>query len=72
LRLSIEEFKGRTLLNCRVWYLSGEGATDEFKPGKGGFGIAIARLPEVIAALQRLEREALASGLLEPPDRRSA
>ena len=54
-RASVDEFKGRVLLSCYVW----------FKPGDGGdlcrereaWTIAVEKLPELIAGLQRLDPE---------------
>lgn len=63
LRLSVDEYKGRTLLSCRLWYLPGEG--EELKPGRDGWAVAIEKLPSIMAGLQRLEVEARAAGLLE-------
>ena len=62
LRLSIDEYHGRLLLSARLWFKPSDG--DELRPGRDGWAIAIGKLPEVIAALQRLEAEARVSGLL--------
>lgn len=62
LHLSIDQFKNRTLLSCRLWFVPDDGG--ELRPGRDGWAIAIERLPEIIAALQQLEAQARAAGLL--------
>ena len=62
LRLSVDEYRGRMLLSARLWYKPSSGG--ELRPGRDGWAIALDKLPKVIAALQRLEAEARASGLL--------
>lgn len=62
LRLSVEEFKGRILLNARIWFLPDEGG--DLRPGRDGWALAVDKLPELIAGLQRLEAEAREGGLL--------
>lgn len=52
LRISIDEFKGRRLLNFRVWYQPDGGG--EMRPGRDGVAISVDRLDEVIAALVSL------------------
>ena len=60
LRLSIDDFKGRTLLSARLWFKPGDGG--ELRPGKDGWAIAIDKLPKIITALQRLEADARREG----------
>lgn len=62
LRLAVDEFKGRMLLSFRVWFEPREGG--DLRPGREGFALAVEKLPEVIAGLQRLEAEARTAGLI--------
>jgi hypothetical protein len=61
-RLSIDEYRGRTLLSARVWFQPAEGG--DLRPGRDGWAIDVQRLPDIIAGLQRLEAEARAGGIL--------
>jgi hypothetical protein len=63
LRLAVDEFRGHLLLSARIWFTSAGG---DLRPSREGWAIAIERLPEIIAALQRLEADARAAGMLEP------
>ena len=65
LRLSIDDYKGKILLSCRIWYTPTEGA--ELRPGRDGWAMPVADLPAIVEALQQLEAEARAAGLLPPP-----
>lgn len=47
-RIALSEFKGRTRLDIRVWYLAG----DEYHPGKQGVSIAPEHLVGVLKALK--------------------
>jgi hypothetical protein len=62
LRLSIDEFRGRTLLSARVWFRPADGG--DLRPGRDGWAIAVERLPEIIAGLKQLEAVARAEGLI--------
>ena len=63
LRLSIDEYKGRMLLSCRLWYFPREGG--DLRPGRDGWAVSIEKLPEIITGLQRLDRQARESGVLK-------
>lgn len=52
LRISIDEFKGQTLCNLRIWYEDG----NEYHPGKQGLALRLALLPDLIAALQKAQK----------------
>ena len=61
--LSIDDYKGKLLLSCRIWYSPTDGA--ELRPGRDGWAMPIGDLPAIVEALQQLEDEARAAGLLE-------
>jgi hypothetical protein len=62
LRVSVDEYRGRLLLSARLWFEPVDGS--DLRPGREGWAIAVERLPEIIAGLQRLEADAQAGGLL--------
>lgn len=62
LRLSLDEFRGRNLVSCRIWFRPDDGG--ELRPGRDGWALAVDKLPELIAGLQQLEAEARERGLL--------
>jgi hypothetical protein len=62
-RLSVDEFKGRTLLSARVWFQPADGG--DLRPGRDGWAIAVEKLPEIITGLQQLAAAARAEGLIE-------
>lgn len=51
LRVSLDTFKGHSLINLRIWYLSRDG---DMRPTKKGIAMRTDTLPEVIAALIEL------------------
>ena len=68
IRVSVQEFKGRPVLNIRRWiwiepYDSDDEA--EWRPTKQGVAFAVEYLPDLIAALQEAEAHARAAGLIE-------
>jgi hypothetical protein len=46
-RISLDDFKGHTLANVRVWFDDGT----EMRPGKQGLAIRAELLPDLISAL---------------------
>jgi len=54
LRINIDEYRGHRLVNLRVWFEADDG---EMRPGKQGIAIRLDLLPELRAALNRVERE---------------
>ncbi len=52
LRVSIEEFRGHRLINLRIWF---EGDDGQMRPGKQGVALRLEFLPELRAALTKLE-----------------
>jgi hypothetical protein len=61
LRVSLDEYQGHRLINMRIWFDAGE----EMRPGKKGLSLKLDALPELLAALQNAEKEALRLGLME-------
>jgi hypothetical protein len=61
-RVSLDEFKGQTYVNARVWYTDANG---EFRPSKNGVGLAVRHLPDLIRALQDAAGRADALGHLD-------
>lgn len=51
LHVSLDAFKGHTLINLRVWYRSEDG---DMRPTKKGVALRAGSLPAVIAALTEL------------------
>ena len=64
LRVALSEYRGHHLINCRIW-ANYDSPLEEKRPTKKGFALAVAKLPELIAVLQRAEAEARAQGLLD-------
>jgi hypothetical protein len=52
--VTVEKFKGRKFVDCRVYWLDGQ---DEWKPGKKGIALNKQTIDEVIEALQRARDE---------------
>ncbi len=60
LRISLDEYGGRHLLNLRVFYERG----GEMLPGKQGVAIRVTAIPELVERLKDAETEAKRLGLL--------
>jgi hypothetical protein len=54
LRVSVDEFHGHHLLNLRVWFEAEDG---QMRPGKQGLAVRVALLPELRAALAKVDAE---------------
>lgn len=50
-RVSVDEFKGRKLLNVRVWF---EAEAGEYRPGKQGIALRLDLVPELVAAIREV------------------
>lgn len=48
-RVALEEFNGRPIINLRVWYRP-EGS-EEMRPGKSGIAMSVGHLPALSAAI---------------------
>ena len=72
LRVALKEFKGRRYLDIRTFI---EPYADEGQgrvPTKKGVTLGLAKLPELIAALQQAEEEARAAGLFQETEDQAA
>jgi hypothetical protein len=61
IRVSLGEFHGRAVLDCRIWYQPGDG---DMRPGSKGLTVAIRHLPQLADALAKAVLEAQESKLL--------
>ena len=61
LRVSLEEYHGRQLVNLRVFFTADDGTK---RPGKAGVALRVEALPELRAAILEAEAEALRLGLI--------
>ncbi len=52
IRISLSEFKGKKLIDMRIWYVDKEG---EYKPSKKGLSISIDKYDELKNAILKLE-----------------
>lgn len=50
-RIAISDYKGRTRVDIRVWYLVG----DEHRPGKQGISLPVDQLPALQDAIERAQ-----------------
>lgn len=53
-RAGIKEFKGRRYIDLRIYYMDDQG---EWKPTRKGISLATDFMPELKAAVERLEKE---------------
>ena len=51
LRVSVDEFRGRQIVNLRVWFRSEDG---EMRPGRQGAAVKLELLPSLWAAFDQL------------------
>lgn len=65
IRVDLSEYQSLDLIDIRI-YANYEPGNTERRPTKKGVSIRVGRLPEIIAALQEAEREAVEAGLLYP------
>jgi hypothetical protein len=73
IRVSLVQYGGRDLIDCRVWYRAGDG---ELKPGNKGLTTAVKHLPAIAAGLAAAVDKAREIGWLEvaeePKDKTAA
>ncbi len=50
IKVSLSEFKGKKLVDIRIWYLNDD---NEYAPSKKGVAISLELLPQLIEALQQ-------------------
>ena len=60
-RVSIETFHGRKIINIRVFYKDDDG---NWNPGKQGLALSVDRYKDLAGAVLELGRELKASGLI--------
>jgi hypothetical protein len=63
LRVAIDFYHGKPILNCRRWWLGNDG---ELRPRKAGVSLSVKHLPRLIEALQSAQRRAIERRLLRP------
>ena len=68
IRVELSEFKEKTYINIRVWYLDKN--TDEYKPTKKGISLSVNKYDELMDALAELgeDIEALGPQEVEQPE----
>jgi hypothetical protein len=62
LHVSLDDFRGRSLINLRVFFTAEDGSQ---RPGKAGVALRVEALPELRAAILEAEAEALRLGLIK-------
>lgn len=60
-RISVDDFRGRKIINIRVYY-RGEGS--EWLPGKQGLAVSVDRYRDLAEAILKLGEKLRADGLL--------
>ena len=69
LRIARDTYQGHELVGIREWYEYRPGDPDTRRPSKSGVNVPVRRLPELTAALQVAEADAIRQGLLKPTPR---
>ena len=69
LRIARDTYQGHELVGIREWFEYRPGDPDTLRPNKSGLSIPPGRLPQLIAALQEAEADAIEQGLLKPTAR---
>jgi hypothetical protein len=64
-RVQLREFEGRALVDVRRYFTNKEGV---LQPTKKGISLAITRLPDLAAAINKAQRKAIELGLLDVED----
>lgn len=59
IRVSLDEFRGMTLVSLRVWFQADDG---DMRPGRQGLAFRPEALAEVLAALHRADVELTGGG----------
>jgi hypothetical protein len=60
-RVSIDEFHGRKIINFRVYYRAND---TEWRPGKQGLALSVDRYRDLVDAMLKLGEELQSRGLL--------
>jgi hypothetical protein len=61
LRIRLDRFKGRCVIDIRVWYRDGAG---KYRPGRKGITLDVNQLPEFAKGLKQSLKRATNAGLL--------
>lgn len=61
-RVTIEEFNGRSIINARIWFRADDG---EMRPGKAGIAMGVKHLPALAQAFAEAEAKAIEQGMIE-------
>lgn len=61
LRVRLDTYQGRTIVDCRCWYEDG----GTLKPGRSGLTLGTRHLPALAQALAQAVETATASGLID-------
>ena len=61
IRFTVKEYKGRSYLNMRLWFLPSGGS--EYFPTKKGLSLSLDYLPELMKGLERTAKLASESAL---------
>ena len=65
IRISLSEYQGRAIVDCRQWYLGKDG---ELKPSPKGLTLALAHLPALASGIADALALACRHGLVEGGD----
>ena len=68
IHIELSKYRGHDLVDIRLWWLDEK----TWRPSKKGMALQVSILPELRAALEKLEAEALKRGLLEAEDYQEA
>jgi hypothetical protein len=64
-RVDLSEFKGRVIVNVRLWQTGTDGVD---RPTTKGIAMSVRKLPELASALAKAETTAIELGLLQGAD----
>jgi hypothetical protein len=62
LRITLDEFKGRNVVDCRVWFWDRDGS---LRPSRQGLTVSTRHLPALAKALSEAAKAAQEQGLLD-------
>lgn len=63
LRVTLDEFRGRPIIDIRCWYWNEAG---ELKPGRSGITVSTRHLEQLAAAIVEAAKQAKERGLIDP------
>jgi hypothetical protein len=62
IRVTLDEYNGRKIVNCRTWWRNDDG---DLRPGKSGLALSVRHLPALAGALAAALARARELGLIE-------